>query len=128
MADVKWKGADKFVRYLQTTPGVVSRDVEAALYQEAENMMTVSLSRTPWEFGDLKRSAHVKLPVTKGGATSVELAYGTDYAIYVHEIESNQHPRGGQAKFLQSAVEERATALTSGLTKRIQAALRKRGL
>lgn len=36
-----------------------------------------------------------------GKSASFQVAYGTDYGIYVHEDLSMNHPRGGQAKFVE---------------------------
>ena len=116
---VTWKGVDKFSRWLNDTPGIVVKDVEAALYQEGENIMGVSVRRTPvGTTGNLKNSGHVKLPETKGGKTTVVLAYGTDYAIYVHEIARYVHPVG-QYKYLESAVKEAASGFGGRMKRRV---------
>ena len=121
-----WRGVDKFSRWLNDTPGVVVKDVEAALFQEGENMMGVSVRRTPVDTGNLRASGHVKPPKTRGGQTEVVLAYGTDYAIYVHEILANLHP-SGQAKYLESAVKDGASGFNSRLKSRIRASVTRRG-
>jgi hypothetical protein len=115
---IEWDGLKEFEQFLKETPGVVVKDVKAALYQEGENAMGVSKQRTPVDTGDLKATGHVKLPIEKGGGVMVELAYGTDYAIYVHEILSASHPTG-QAKYLQSAVEEAAPGMGGRLKERV---------
>ena len=123
---VIWEGIDDFSQWLRDTPGVVVKDVEAAIYQEGNNIMGVSKRRTPVKWGNLKGSAHVKLPKTRGGKTSVELAYGTDYAIYVHEILTNEHPVG-QAKFLESAVKEGMPGFIGRMKNRVLDRIGKRG-
>jgi len=119
---VVWEGAAEFQQWLKETPGIVVKDVKAGLYVEGENIMGVSKQRTPVDTGDLKATGHVKLPIEKDGGVLVELAYGTDYAIYVHEILSNSHPVG-QAKYLESAVKEAAPGFGGRLMKRIQGRL-----
>ena len=124
----RWDGLDEFSRFLRETPGVVLKDVEAALYQEGNNVMGVSVRRTPvGPTGNLKNSAHVKLPTTKGGKTTVLLAYGTDYAVHVHEIKRYKH-KVGRYKFLQSAVEENAKGMTDRMKKRVLDRIGKRGI
>ena len=103
---------------MKETPGIVVKDVKAALYLEGEDIMAVSVRRTPVDTGDLKATGHVKLPQEKGGTVTVELAYGTDYAIYVHEILSATHPTG-QAKYLESAVKEAASGFGGRLKARV---------
>ena len=124
---MRWEGVDQFVRFLRETPGIVTKDVEAALFQEGENIMGVSVNRTPVDQGPLRASAHVKKPVTKGGATTVTLAYGTDYAVYVHEILTSVHP-SGQAKYLESAVKEAADGMGRRLQARVWDRVKRRGI
>jgi len=118
MSRVVWEGVDEFGQWLHDTPGIVVKDVEAALKQEGSNIMGVSKRRTPVDVGNLRASGHVKLPETKQGKTSVTLAYGTDYAVYVHEILTNQHPVG-QAKFLESAVKEGMDGMVGRIKDRV---------
>ena len=126
MSRVVWHGVDEFGRWLNDTPGVVVKDVEAALKQEGSNIMGVSKRRTPVDVGNLRASGHVKLPETKGGKTSVVLAYGTDYAVYVHEITTNQHPIG-RSKFLESAMKDAEKVMMPRLKKRVLDRIGKRG-
>ena len=91
-------------------------------------MMGVSVRRTPvGPTGNLKNSGHVKLPETKGGKTTVVLAYGTDYAIYVHEIARNVHPVG-QYKYLESAVKDGQPGFNNRIKDRIKASVTRRGI
>ena len=114
-----WTGIGEFERFLKETPGVVRKDLEAALAVEGENVMGESKKRTPVDSGNLRASGHVKNPVTKGSNTSVTLAYGTDYAWFVHEIPA-AHPTG-RSKFLESAVLENAKGYADRLRSRVLA-------
>ena len=118
MTAIVWDGIDDFARFLRETPGIVVKDVEAALLQEGENAMGVSVRRTPVDTGNLRATAHVKPPRSRGGTVTVLLAYGTDYAIYVHEILTNAHPVG-RAKFLESAVKDQAKGMAGRMRKRV---------
>ena len=122
----RWVGVTEFTRFLNQTPGLVAKDVEAALLAEGENVMGESKKRTPVDTGNLRASGHVKTPVTKGGRTSVVLAYGTEYAIHVHERPA-RHP-SGRAKYLQSAVEDNAKGMPGRLRKRVLDRIGKRGI
>ena len=127
---VVWEGTDEFSKFLRETPGVVVKDVEAALRQEGENIMGVSIRRTPVDFGFLWSGGHTKdkkesgpppwveNPVTRQGKTSVTLAYGASYAVYAHE----QEPRAGgqgRSKFLESAVKEGMKGFETRMRKRV---------
>lgn len=123
---IEWEGADDFARFLRETPGVTQRDVEAALYLEGEEMMSVAKRRTPVDTGNLRASGHVKLPETRGGRVEVTLAYGTEYAVYVHEITTSQHP-SGQAKFLESAVLEKQKTMADRMKSTVLDRIGRRG-
>jgi hypothetical protein len=114
---VKWTGIDEFSRFLRETPGLVMKDLEAALSEEAENVMGVSKRRTPVDTGRLRSTGHVKPAERKSGGVSVTLAYGTDYAIYVHEIPASH--ASGQSKYLESAVKDNAKGMPGRLRKRV---------
>lgn len=111
---MRWEGADEFAQWLRYTAKVTPDKVAAALYREAELIMAESKKRTPVDTGNLRATGHVKPPTVKGGKAEVVLAYGTEYAIYVHEIPAS-HPTG-QSKFLESAMKQ----AMPGLTKRLR--------
>lgn len=75
----------------------------------AEETMTVSKDRTPVKTGRLKRSGNVSKHATAEDL-SAELSYGTEYAVHVHERLDLRHTVG-QAKFLESAVNEAVKVL-----------------
>lgn len=83
------------------------RAVGAALYQEAELIMTASKRRVPVDEGELRASGHVQLPrLTRFGA-SVTMGYGgagAPYAVYIHE---GTGPAVGRPQFMPppSAIE-----------------------
>ena len=117
-ADIKWEGLDEFQAFLRKTPGVVRRDVEAALFQEGENIIGDSKEDTPVDLGPLRASAHVKPPKTLKGKTEVDLAYGTDYAVFVHEILTARHTVGN-AKFLENAMKKAARGFGGRMKRRV---------
>ena len=122
---VRWEGVEEFSRWLRETPGVVERDVRAGLYLEGNNIMGTSIKNTPVDTGNLRASAHVTLPRTERGVTTVDLAYGTDYAIYVHERTGLNHPVG-KAKFLEDAVKGEAKRFTQNLRRLIEQSMTRR--
>lgn len=111
--------------------------VAAALYQEAQIEMTESKRRTPvaipsWYIaqgygkyqgvpGALRSSALVAKPVRSGNNISVTLSFGgaaAPYAIYVHEVMDSVHPVG-QAKFLESVLDESRSYMAGRIAKRV---------
>ena len=137
-ANIKWEGLDEFQAFLRKTPGVVRRDVEAALFQEGENIMGDSKEDTPVapDGGTLRASGHAKLPETKGGKTEVTLAYGTVYAVAVHETPSKYDPPSwvgktitfnvGGPKFLENAMKKAARGFGRRMIKKTLRSLKAR--
>lgn len=102
----------------------------AALYQEAEGILTEAKRLTPVDTGTLRASGHVQLPVIGPLFVSVALGFGgaaKDYAVYVHE-NLLVHHEVGQAKFLEQPVLEWQRGAEQALAKRIRRVLTSRGL
>lgn len=100
-----------------------------ALHQEAETIMTkaklltpVDTSPHPPHAGQLRASGHVLPPVIQGDTVTVTLGFGTDYAVYVHEILTSRHPIG-QAKFLEQPALEWADVAEARLSALVGKAL-----
>ncbi len=123
---IEWEGADEFSRFLTTTSNLVERDVEAVLFQLGEAIMTAAKRDTPVDTGRLRSTGHVKSPKTRRGMVEVVMAFGTDYAIWVHEIRDHAHTVG-KAKFLQDNVNAAARDLGLRVTVALKRRLKKRG-
>ena len=75
-------------------------------------LQRVSQKIVPVEFAFLRQIAQTRKS-GEGINTDVTVSYGTDYAVFVHEIEENEHAPGKQAKFLEEpARTERKKMLT----------------
>lgn len=95
--------------------------VEQALRAEAEIEMTESKRRVPVDTGVLRASGHVTPPEYSGRTISVGLVFGggaETYAIIVHEDLDAFH-KVGQAKYLESVLNESAPYLGQRIAKRI---------
>lgn len=112
---VSWTGVDALARKLRVDP---THLLAGALFEEGEHIMGQAKQLTPVKTGRLRASGHVKPPETSGTTVTVELAFGTDYAIYVHEIEGRNHPVG-QAKFLEQPVKAAAGGFSGRIKRRI---------
>jgi len=96
--------------------------VASAMYVEAEVEMTESKRRVPVEHGTLRASGFVDQPKQKGRNISVVLSYGgaaEDYAIVQHERLDFNHPRGGQAKYLESVLNESRPYMAARIARRL---------
>ena len=116
-------GASQVIATLKKIAEKFPDYVAAAMYQEAQIMMTEAKRRTPVEYGNLRASGRVAPPVREGKRISVTLSFGTPYAIYVHENLTANHANppfgGGQAKFLESVLDEARPTLAERIAKRV---------
>lgn len=96
----------------------------SALRIEHELIMTAAKKDTPVEFNTLRSSGTV-FPTeitptylrSRGGFGGA----AKEYAIPVHEIMTNKHPRGGHAKFYENALLAGHKGLDARLAARIRA-------
>ena len=121
----RWVGIDKLQRRLKSMADA-GDPLGAALFQEGETIMGKAKKDTPVDTGRLRSTGHVKPPKQSGKTVSVELAYGTDYAVWVHEIEGRDHPTG-KAKFLEDNVFDAERGFARRVADRMEKHLR-RGL
>lgn len=100
----------------------------AALYQEALIEQKESMKRTPVDVttkrggGSLRDSHETSAPYWKGKFLNVDIQVGgpsAPYAIVQHEDMEFFH-KVGQAKFLESTINESAPYLLARIAKRIQ--------
>ena len=79
--------------------------VEDALAEGAQVILDRSNELVPKESGDLAASGEVN----KGapGTNAASIRYKSVYAHYIHESMEFQHPHGGGAKFLETALLEK---------------------
>lgn len=121
MADfeINFRGIDALQARLTTLGERFGPVAGAALRAEAEIEMTEAKRRTPVRTGVLRNSGTVTGPNAEG---EVLLSFGgaaEEYAIEIHENMEMFHPRGGQAKFLESVVLESAPYLAQRVAERI---------
>lgn len=104
--------------------------VGAAIYQEGQIEMTEAKRRCPVSPtpaprgvvpGTLRASGTVHKPVREGRTISVTLSFGgasRDYAIVQHE-RLDYHHTTGQAKYLESVLQESRTSMAGRIAVRI---------
>jgi hypothetical protein len=118
----RMRGAHEMIEKLRQIAAKFPDRVAAALYQEAQIEMTEAKRRTPVDTGTLRASGQVAQPARSGRNISVTLSFGgaaADYAIYVHE-NLEAHHRVGQAKFLESTLDESAPHMAARIAARVQ--------
>lgn len=97
-------------------------ELESALTEEAKIILTDAYEHCPWETGALRASGRLGDPTVSGHDVSVPVLFGEDltYAIYVHENLEANHPNGGEAKFLENAVNRAEKGFVGRLATRIK--------
>jgi len=100
------RGAEKISRDIRSLARRYPKAFAAALYRLGVSIMSEALPMTPVEFAVLRSSGYVSPPSTSGHATSVEVGFGTVYAVPQHERMDYKHPRGGGPKYLARAIDK----------------------
>jgi hypothetical protein len=121
------KGEKALQDKLKKAKRVIPFEMAAGLYQEGLLVMETSMRRTPVEIGTLRGSHETGQPEWKGKMLQVNIQVGgpaAPYAKIVHERiigpgGNKVRHKTGQAKFLQSALEEATPGLAARLAKRI---------
>lgn len=126
-ATVTFTGWDNVLAALGRLPERTLKATGAALYREAEQIMTDSKEHfVPVDLGVLRDSGFVELPNIDGGRVSVTIGYGgaaSEYAAIVHEDLSANHPNGGEAKYLERPLLSAAQGLAGRVADEVKAAL-----
>lgn len=122
---IRWEGTKELARYLSDLGRDAPREAGRALNEEAELVMTDAKKRTPVDTGRLRSTGHVQEPRLRRSMVEVILGFGTDYALFVHEILENRH-EVGEAKFLERAMSAAAPGLGRRLAARLRHAIERR--
>ena len=75
--------------------------IQAGAFLQRESMKLVPIDTTA-----LRASANTRWE-GEGFDTGVIVSYGTEYAVYVHEMPENRHKPGKQAKYLEQPAREK---------------------
>jgi Bacteriophage HK97-gp10, putative tail-component len=90
-------------------------EIDRALQDQAHVILQVAKERCPVDTGALRDSGKLEDTVKSGHEIAVPITFGDPepyYAIYVHEDLEAKHPNGGQAKFLESAINDYAPGMS----------------
>lgn len=121
MITFKMEGVEQMRQNILKVAAKFPDMVAKALYIEGQIEMTESKRRTPVATGVLRASGFVNNPVRSGRNISVTLGFGgaaEKYAVIVHEDLDAFHPVG-QAKYLESVLNESRDHMAARLAKRV---------
>lgn len=118
---VEIEGVEQLRATLRRAEGRAVPLLSAALYAEAENIMSASREQVPVDTGALRASGTVQLPSAGPTGVEVEFGYGgaaSEYAVIQHERMDYRHTVG-KPKFLEGPTLEAAFGMASRLAARI---------
>lgn len=114
-------GGKEFAARLQNVRQKCPTLLAMAMVEEAMKIKEVSQSRTPVDRGWLRDDQAVLKPEIHGNEVTVRIGVGgraEKYCVYVHEMTWLYH-KIGQAKFLESAVNDAAPGYGKRIAERI---------
>ena len=114
------RGIDKVSAAVRRLAALYPLAAAQSLNEVAELTMTDAKDLTPYEHGVLKDTGKVSEQAVPA-KLEAQLTFGTDYAVYVHEIPPSRarHPHG-QWKFLETAVNKREATFSQDVGRGIR--------
>lgn len=107
--------------------GLLDEEIEKAALKGLSKLGEVILGESqkivPVDTGTLKDSGFVK---TDKKTKSVMIAYNTPYARKQHEDNTLNHPRGGQAKYLERPFDEKSPEAENYASREVYKALERK--
>lgn len=92
------KALDKqLANALKRNPKVTAKTIKAI----ALDLQSKSAKLAPVDTGDLRNNCNADLSKANGSKASATVGYSLPYALRQHEELGYNHPKGGQAKFLE---------------------------
>lgn len=120
---VIFKGIEKLIARFRGMPHKYGTGFERGLVKGALLIQASAVKQTPIDLGPLRGSyAGSPRKTGKGFDTSVEVACGTYYAIYVHENLTAYHNPGTNAKFLEKPARELSPTVKAIVAKECESA------
>lgn len=98
--------------------------VERAVTKCGEHLLGEAQRNAPVEEGTLRASGDLEIHHAAGGRIIAEVSFSTAYAARQHEELDWDHPKGGEAKYLERALVENADRYTRIIDAEVARALR----
>ena len=117
---VKIRGLDKIEANFKKYKVDAFRQIKDAVEDASFDLQGKSQRQAPVDSGDLRGSASTDIDVKLAKVTG-EVGYNEEYALDQHEHLEYNHPRGGNAKYLEGPLKQNQ----SRYIKEISAALRR---
>ena len=98
----------------------IQAGARAGVAEGAQAVATASQELTPVQDGVLRAATYVHNPIEVDGEVLSGVGNNTIYAARQHEETSWNHPRGGQAKFMETAMTQNADAVRQTIINHIK--------
>ena len=100
----------------------IKKGAAEGIAEGARAIEATAVARAPFRDGDLRNSANTQpVPGSEGLAQAV--SFNIVYARRQHEETTWNHPRGGQAKYLESAMDDLAPTVKMVLANHLRGVL-----
>jgi hypothetical protein len=94
------------MRNLQAKINEIKDATKEAVNEVALDLIGKAKERAPLDTGDLRGSGFVNNGGTNGQIYKAKVGFSEPYALEQHENLQYQHPRGGEAKYLENPLKE----------------------
>ena len=99
------RGIDNVMRNLQAKINEIKDATKEAVNEVALDLIGKAKERAPLDTGDLRGSGFANM--TEGNNKyKAKVGFSEPYALEQHENLQYQHPRGGEAKYLENPLKE----------------------
>lgn len=102
---------------------VIERAAEKAMGEAMRDLQGRAQRLAPIDTGDLRASAQWAVTHLPGGGIAGGVAFPLPYAAAQHEGVGFEHPRGGEAKFLERPLKENADRYAKHIADSIEKAI-----
>lgn len=120
------EGIDSAIKKLNRFKHTLDVVPDQILKEEAPKIQRTAKVRTPKKTGELRKSVRVRVGANQYGkyltasASALNKRKNFNYAYIQHENEKFSHPRGGKAKYLESAFVEGVDTIIRRLKREVR--------
>lgn len=122
--NIEIEGMDELKAVLQKIPEAVRDAAENSFRKSILDLQGKAQILAPIDLGDLRGSAYSDVGFTEWGLEAV-VGFTEPYALLQHEDMEFNHPKGGQAKYLEQPLKENIVQYTADLSETIKKAMNK---
>lgn len=108
---------------LTAAMGQINQAAARGVREAAQVVEMMAVQRTPVDTGQLRNSVAIVPGLVSSGVYTQTVRFNMIYAAVQHERTDFNHPRGGQAKYLESVLDEEQTRIKAIIENHLRGAL-----